>query len=348
MALADRWLGDEPFLNPAMLAARGVSLSPLLQRVARQDLRGTNRQFDESAQFDASGAWAAFAVSRVTVAVYAWQPVLRVEDVAFIRAEPGSPPGIVAANSTQREARAGLALSVQVGASTRLGVAGEWSRRDDAFHVEEESGDPGAGVRDVSLEGSGVGVAVGARSSVPGPWGRALTLGAAFRTVPSLALEGGQTLDIATGDSALALALERAATWEAGVSAAYGLTHAVRVAAHLGARGAQRFDDVHAYPDPVTGASPWAPGLTAGRAAQWSLGLEYAEPEVPLRFRAGAGQEWQSGVPEPRAGVYALGAGWRLDESTAVDVAAIRRTFTRPGRTTGFDDRVVATVTVLF
>ena len=58
MALADRWLGDEPLSNPAVRLGREVVLSPALLHMSRQDLRADNRNFDETPVFlDASSGW---------------------------------------------------------------------------------------------------------------------------------------------------------------------------------------------------------------------------------------------------------------------------------------------------
>src|SRR5262245_19168238 len=61
VGMADRWLGDEPFDNPAVPVAKKVVVSPLLYHVSRQDLRGLNRSYSEqSAFFDAAGGWIAW------------------------------------------------------------------------------------------------------------------------------------------------------------------------------------------------------------------------------------------------------------------------------------------------
>src|SRR5690349_14701646 len=58
VGMADAWLGEEPFENPALPAANRASLSPLLYHMSRQDLRGLNRGYTEqSAFFDGAGAW---------------------------------------------------------------------------------------------------------------------------------------------------------------------------------------------------------------------------------------------------------------------------------------------------
>ena len=57
VALADRWLGDEPFANPAMARPWTIALSPMILHVSRQDLRADHRGYEEtSAYFDAAGA----------------------------------------------------------------------------------------------------------------------------------------------------------------------------------------------------------------------------------------------------------------------------------------------------
>src|SRR6059036_164007 len=72
-ALADRWLGDEPFSNPATPPRGEVTLSPSLIRVSRQDLRADNRNYDEtSAFFDGAGLAAGFqSVHGVALWLYA-------------------------------------------------------------------------------------------------------------------------------------------------------------------------------------------------------------------------------------------------------------------------------------
>src|SRR6185369_16871340 len=58
VGMADAWLGDEPFENPALTAKNRASFSPLLYHMSRQDLRGISRGYSEqSAFFDGAGAW---------------------------------------------------------------------------------------------------------------------------------------------------------------------------------------------------------------------------------------------------------------------------------------------------
>ena len=42
MALANEWLGDSPYSNPAVPRGNGLIVSPVLLRVSRQDLRAGN------------------------------------------------------------------------------------------------------------------------------------------------------------------------------------------------------------------------------------------------------------------------------------------------------------------
>jgi hypothetical protein len=110
------------------------------------------------------------------------------------------------------------------------------------------------------------------------------------------------------------------------------VSDAFRVLASLGGRTAQAWDGF---------------GVSTGRAVGWSAGFEYQEPEQPWTFRFGLGQEQQVGVPEPRAGVYALGLGWKADE-LRLDLGVLRRSFERAGKASSYDDRAVGGVTVGF
>src|SRR5438093_707668 len=75
VGLADSWLGDVPFDNPAVPPRRVGSLSPLLYHVSRQDLRGFNRNFSEqSAFFDVAGAWAGIPSGALNFFAYGHQP----------------------------------------------------------------------------------------------------------------------------------------------------------------------------------------------------------------------------------------------------------------------------------
>src|SRR5262247_2136760 len=97
LALADSWLGDEPFYNPAVAPARRVDLSPVVLWVSRQDLRAANRNYDDSdLSFDLAGA--AIGLPYVPLWIYVHQPVLRFEDYTYTRGtgtDPSVPPAMI-------------------------------------------------------------------------------------------------------------------------------------------------------------------------------------------------------------------------------------------------------------
>src|SRR6266487_1287904 len=77
-ALSDRWLGEQPFDNPAAAPARGVVAAGVLERLSRQDLRSDNRHFEEQAAFiDLGGAWIAMPIGAFWLTPYVYQPLLR-------------------------------------------------------------------------------------------------------------------------------------------------------------------------------------------------------------------------------------------------------------------------------
>lgn len=337
MAFADRWLGDEPFANPALAPRRALSAAPLLQRVSRQDLRAGNRQFDESAVFDFSSAWGAYGFGDACVFAYAWQPVARFEDFAFIRGEEGTVPAGVVGSTTERELRAGGGLSLGRG-PWRVGAAVEYTKRDDSWGITESFGVPVTGTDVATLTGDGFGFALGVRWEAMVLGERALTLGAAAHQVPELDLTG--TRDT-RADGVEALAVTRGSAMEYGASAGLLLSPAVKLCAQVGGRGESAYEGIE------PSAAAWA-GVQPGPATQWSLGMAYAEPDQPLTIRFGGGQESQTGVPEPRAGVVALGAGWRFGEDLTFDLAGMRRSIARAGKATSYDDRLVASVVLAF
>src|SRR5439155_19706409 len=131
LALADRWLGDEPWDNPAWADARGIALTGALLHMNRQDLAADSRAFDQQAAFfGMGGGRIGGAFGRLGLAAYAYQPVMRFEDVAFEKGERGgpSPPAIIQSSLSSREIVAGLAGSWGSGPA-RFGLAGEWTHR---------------------------------------------------------------------------------------------------------------------------------------------------------------------------------------------------------------------------
>ncbi len=327
LGLADLWLGDEPFGNPASAPARGVMLSPVFVRVSRQDLRGHSRDYSEnSGFFDGAGARLSWPIRGVGLSLYAWQPVLRREDEAYTHVLPAT-PGTFKNSSTAREVRAGLAVSVPL-RSVRFGLAGEWVRRDDAYDYEQTSGSPADGAHHVDFAGDGAAVRGGVHFA---PHAR-VQVGAAVGYVPAMDLSGTwQVLTIAE-DTTGSVALRRGSAWEGGCSARVTVTEGFHVLAAAGERGSQSWEGLD---------------LTAGRQISWSLGIEFHAAPDPWTARLAAGQEQQRGVPEPRAGLVSLGLGWNFEGAT-IDIAALRRSVQRPGLATSYDDRVVASATVGF
>jgi len=324
-ALADRWLGDEPFDNPAAAPARGVMAAPVLQRVKRQDLPTQYRNFDQTPAFlDLAGGWLSLPMRRIGIALYAYHPVLRREDEAFTTA-PDQVPGSFTSTSSSRELRAGLALSAPWRAA-RVGVAVEWTRRDDSYDFTERSGDPFAGLRHADFSGSGIGAQAGVRVTA----GSRVTLGAAVRRTPALDLTGNRTVE--SPPTTASVAVTRAAGWEGGVSAAITVTPAFRALVSAGGRSAQSWDGFE---------------VTAGREVGWAVGFVYDESEDPWAVRFGLGQEQQDGVPEPRAGLVGLGLTWKLD-ALRLEAGVLHRSIARAGKPNSFDDRLVAGATVPF
>jgi hypothetical protein len=324
--LSDRWLGEEPFDNPAAQPARGIAAAPLLLRVKRQDLPADYRNYDENSGFlDLAGAWLSLPVRGLGLALYVYEPVLRREEAAFTSKPDVVPVGTFTTASSARETRAGLALSRSRGTAS-FGAALEWTRRSDSYDYREISGDPFAGARHVDFSGDGFGFQAGARVAAS----ERVALGGAVRYLPALALSGQQSLPALAVERSVAATRE--AGWEGGLSAQVTVTEAFRVLGSLGGRTAQAWDGFHA---------------TSGSTVSWGVGLDYDDVEAPWVARFGLGQEQQHGSPEPRAGVLGLGLGWKLD-ALRLDAGLLRRSIGRAGKATSYDDRVVASATVGF
>jgi hypothetical protein len=328
LALSDRWIADEPFDNPAVPRTSRLTVSPMLLRVSRQDLRAENRNYDESPAFlDVAGASIAYPWSGLTFALYASQPALRLEDNAFERGEAGGPvqPAVVQSRSTLREWRAGLGLSTG-GATLRGGAAVEWSQRSEDYEYHEQSGSPGAGDQRVEFSGGGVGFQAGVRWEAPEVLGGPLVVGAAGRYVPELSMEGTQVLATGVADTTAAVASTLQSGTELGASIRYGAGDAFWITAGAGTRSARDWESF---------------GVRSGQATQWSVAVEYHDPEEAWTVSFGLGQERQDDVPEPRAGMIGLGFGWRWEKS-GLDLGVLRRTLEREGLPNSVDDRVIA------
>src|SRR5437867_1300308 len=211
LALADDWLGDEPFDNPAAGGAV-VAASPLLQRLSRQDLRARFRDYDETpAFFDAAGGFTAWPVARSwQLGGYATQPEVRREESSFTRGESGGPlvPATVQTTTAERETRVGVAFAWRSHALA-IGVAPEWTHRTHRYEQSEQSGDPGSGTTTLEFSGSGVGVQIGATASLLGDSSAGLRVGAGARYLPRLDLSGTHREDVVVGFSESAIDVSR-------------------------------------------------------------------------------------------------------------------------------------------
>src|SRR5437867_3205116 len=191
VATADRWLGDEPFSNPAAPGGHRVGVSPTMFRVSRQDLRAANRNYDDNALFfDLSGV--AVAIPWASIWVYGYQPELRFEDFVFNRGtgtDPSVPPATITGQSDNREGRAGISAS-RVWRRLRGGLALEWTRRQDRYFTREQSGAPDQGDREVNFEGDGFGYNLGLRYDSADSGAGRMTVGVGARFIPALQVQG--------------------------------------------------------------------------------------------------------------------------------------------------------------
>jgi len=341
LGLADLWLGDEPFGNPAAFPARAVVLAPAFLRVSRQDLRAHTSAYDETPGYlDAAGARLSWPVRSVGLSLYAWQPVLRREDQAYTGVLRGV-PGTFKASSTTREARAGLAVSAPW-RTVRFGLAGEWTQRDDSYEYSEQSGNPDRGLRRVDFSGGALGFRSGVRFA-PHP---RVEVGAALGYLPALDLAGESRYVPSVrvlGDTS-SVTVRRASAWEGGLAVQVGVTRGFRVLASASGRAAQ---DWKARSVGMRTSADTTSRFAPGPVAAWSMALDFHDDQEPWWARIGVGQEQQRDVPEPRSGLVSLGLGWDL-EGVKLDVAALRHSIQRPGKATSYDDRIVASATVTF
>ncbi|MGH7741632.1 MAG: hypothetical protein ACRENS_06370 [Candidatus Eiseniibacteriota bacterium] len=331
-ALADRWLADEPFANPAIAARGRISVTPIFVHVSRQDLRADNRTFDDQgATIDFAGAWMALPIRMLALSGYFWQPVLRFEDNSYDVGTEVSvgPPARLTMQVTAREWIAGLGVSAPLG-RTRVGAALEWTGRSDSYSTHEESGSPSAGDQSVDFSGDAIGGQLGAHTAF-GASERPLELGIAARYRPSLDLTGTQQLNLLSGSSTAEVSASRAAAWEGGASLRMPLGESFRLI--LAGGGTTRAQDWTGF------------GVSTGQSAEWKIAGEYHDGRDPWTFRFGGGQEQQNNVPEPRAGVYAAGLGWRFKHASA-DLALTHRTLDRPGEPNSYDERVLLSLSV--
>ena len=329
-ALSDRWLGEEPFDNPAAAQKYTLALSPLLFHVSRQDLRADNRDYQEtSAYFDAAGGYFTMEHGALGLALYGYQPGLRLEDNSFVTGTQLA-PGTAKSNSEAREVRGGVALSLGSG-HARIGVAGEYQHRADHYESSSNNGGPVTNTFLADFDGDAVGGQVGARWVLgEGPGG--VTLGAGLRYLAELDLKGNETIGGASGTTTNPISTKREAGWEGGVSGRYVVTDAFHALAGIGGKTAQKYEG-------------W--GVTSGEAFEWKLAGEYHDSRDPWTVRFGLGQEQQNDVPEPRSFVVGLGYGLQF-ETTTVDLGVVHRSFERGDHPASSEDRILLSLVQRF
>ena len=330
LALADRWLGESPFENPAARPPQGVSASPVFQRVNRQDLGAANRSLQQtSGYFDFAGASLAGRIRGWGLTGYVWQPVLRLEEQGY-SAGPIATPAFIQQQASQREVRGGLAISSPIGPA-RLGVAGEWVHRDDDYQTHEQSGSPTAGDRDLKFSGDGWGGSAGIAWAVDPdrPWGS--WFGAAVHYTSELNLTG--TLE-STADTSFTpdVAVTRASEWSGGFSARVSVAPATRVVGGVSLRQGADWKEF---------------GFGTGTGAAWAVGLDWKDSELPWGARFGVGQESNRNGVENKAGLLSAGATW-VSGSLTIDIGLLHRNLAREGAPHSADDRAVVTVNVGF
>lgn len=334
LAGADRWVAAVPGGNPAAAPAeQAIVLSPLLQRISRQDLSAANREFSQTTFFlDAASAQWGVSIGEWSVRLEAAQPVLRRETSTFSvgLAEGGPPPAQVQVDAESRELRAGLAIGRTLGA-WRLGVAGEWARRDDQYGITEVSGSPDAGERVLAFDGASLGGAIGATwSRAPeSRWGT--RFGATLRMIGATDGEYTSTSDLLSGSTTTTGDASRESTWEGGVG--------VRLT--VDERGGHAFVSLEG-----AGAERWLGlGLETEVATRWRLGYAYRDAQTPWALRLGVGQDVQPGSPEPRATAVGVGVGWN-EGDFGLDLGVTHRSIRRGDAPTQGDTRIVASLSI--
>ena len=328
-ALADRWLGEEPYANPAVRRAYALAATPTFLHMSRQDLRSANRSFDEQAGvLRVVSGWGGAPLGPIQWTAYLYQPVLRAENNSYLvgRGTAGGPSAGLTTETVAREIREGLAASFGAGPA-RIGIAGEWTHRADFYDIIEVSGSPDQGHRRASFSGGGFGGQLGARLST-GPQAHRVEIGAALRRVPELALSGTEIRELLSDSSSTPIAVRRASGWEGGVSARVAVSETFRATLGLGGRSEQAWQEFR---------------VTSGAGSEWKLAGEYHDPAAPWSMRFGFGAEQQRDVAEAHATVFGLGLGWTFQQAQ-LDFGWLHRTLRRTDLPHSYDDRWVATL----
>jgi hypothetical protein len=334
LALADRWLGTTGFENPATALPQGLELTPVFQRVSRQDISSQNRDFKQVTGYpDVLGARFSLPAGAWGFTAYAWQPVLRLEEFSFTTG-PQSQPAFVRLVTSQREIRAGLAVSRGMGAA-RVGVSGEYVRRDDFYETHEQSGSPLAGDRRIEMSGDGFGGSVGFtwEKDTDRPWGS--WFGAAIHYGSELSLDGTYSgvNDLPGGvasDTSYAFTATRETEWSGGVSGKVTIAPATHFVAGLSIR---------------TGADWTGLGVGTSTGATWSVGFDWKDPELPWGARFGIGQERNPDALEEKAGLISVGFTW-VSGDLVLDVGLLHRNLAHDDLARSADDRVTASVRI--
>ena len=330
-ALADRWLGEDVFDNPAASRPYTLGISPMVLHVSRQDLRADHRSYEEtSAFFDAAGGYFAMERGAIGLTLYGHQPLVRIEENSFLSGSFTAPSGSVTSNTDARELRGGLAVSFGTGVA-RFGIAGEWTHRADHYESVRVTGAPAPDSYVADFSGEAVGGQAGFRLKL-GEGGRGVVLGGGVRYLPELELTGDQTLSGSAGTATNPLTTRREAGWEGGISTRCEITEAFHALAGAGGKTTQDFEG-------------W--GVTSGTAFEWKIAGEYHDARDPWTVRFGGGQEQQNGVPEPRSAVVGLGFGFQF-ETTVIDLGVVHRSFKRGDHPASAEDRVLISVVQRF
>ncbi len=331
-ALADRWLGDEPFNSAVGALGNSISLSPMLQRLSRQDLRARNTKYDETRGFfDAAGGYIAYASPQSAwgVSVYATQPVFRREESAFQQGVTTQPaiPAVVRSTTKTREWRTGVAVAFRAGAWA-FGIAPEAVKRIDQFTVAREGANQ-SGVADTwDLAGSGKSMLASARYASSRPCPHDWRIGASVRALPKLELTG--TVPVTNGGGSVPATVSRESPWEGGVSIEARITPEFQLLLGAGGRTATEWTGIAA---------------SNGATGQAALAGEYHDPQLPWTLRFGVGRESNPGTHESSASQVGLGIGW-LSGDLRYDFGVLHRSLQRTGAPNSSDDRVVGSVTV--
>jgi len=329
LSFSDRWLGTSAYENPAAKLPVAFEVSPLFLRTSRQDLSSQNRDFDQTRGFvDLAGAELSFQARKLGLALYAWQPVLRLEEQAY-SAGPLVAPAAVQQQDHQREVRAGGAISSGFG-GLRVGVSAEWVHRDDSYETHERSGDPSAGDRVLTFSGDGFGVTGGVtyEKDPDKPWGR--WVGAALRYGSELPLTGTLDERLTVSDTSFAFDATRASEWSGGASARVVVAPATRVVLGVSARSGAEWKG---FDFKTTGG------------ASWSVGLDWKDDELPWGARFGVGQEVNPGALEKKAGLLSVGFTYLMGD-IVLDLGIMHRNLAREGFPHSADDRAVGSVRI--